>query len=87
VAGAGLTVSATALEATLAARLVATSWYRVPVLATVAPVIVRVVVADPEIPFTSDRFEKLVPPLVETCHRYVGAGDPLATAVNVAVPP
>src|SRR5947209_3739728 len=79
-AGAVLTVRATAFVVVDPAPLVKTARYRFPSWLSVVAKL-RVVEVAPE------KLLKLAPPSVLTCHWTVGAGVPLAAALKVAVPP
>src|SRR6266568_1174167 len=75
-----ITVNVAALEVALPAELLNTAWYRLPFCDKLA-VNVSVVEVAPAISL------KLTPPSVLTCHWTVGAGVPVAAAVNEAVCP
>src|SRR6266581_917849 len=75
-----ITVNVAALEVALPAELLNTAWYRLPFCDKLA-VNVSVVRVAPAI------LLKLTPPSVLTCHWTVGAGVPVAAAVNEAVCP
>ena len=75
-----ITVNVAALEVALPAELLNTAWYRLPFCDRLA-VNVNVVEVAPAI------LLKLTPPSVLTCHWTVGAGVPVAAAVNEAVCP
>jgi hypothetical protein len=81
IAGAELTVSSAGTLVTLFVEFVKTASYEFPFIAAVTAVIVRVVEVAPGIE------EKLAPLFVLTCHCTVGAGDPDAVDVNVALAP
>src|SRR5712691_5646823 len=75
-----ITVNLAALEVALPAELLNTAWYKLPFCDKLA-VNVSVVRVAPAI------LLKLTPPSVLTCHWTVGAGVPVAAAVNEAVCP
>src|SRR3984885_11618428 len=80
-AAAAVTVKVAAVVVALPAALVNTASYLFPLMATVVPVMLKVVDVAPAT-FVND-----VPPFVLTCHCTVGVGEPDAAAVKVAVAP
>src|SRR5205823_3387367 len=81
------TVSVAAALVAVPTLLVATARYWFPVKLADVPVIVNVAVVAPLYGAALLTFVNVEPPLVDTCHWYVGAGAPLAATVNVAFAP
>jgi hypothetical protein len=79
--GATLTVSVAAVVVAVPDALVNTAWNIVPFWPASTLGTVNVVVVAPA------TLLKVAPPSVLDCHCTVGAGKPLAPAVNTAVPP
>ena len=80
IAGAKFTVNVAAVVVAVPVESVNTAWYLLPFCAAVTAVSVSVVEVAPLI-FVN------APPLTLTCHCTVGAGVPLAAAVNVVLLP
>src|SRR3954464_396582 len=80
--GAEFAVSVAAVDVAAPKLLVATSRYRLLFRPAVTPVRVSTPVVTPLYGAALARLVNVAPPLFDTCHCSVGAGVPLAAAVN-----